>query len=62
MFKRIIWFFFVGVVVFIFIRTFPFDNPRLFWDWLVDTSFAVRGYIESFIDWLPFIGDTPSSE
>lgn len=58
MLKRIIWFFFVGVAVFIFLRTFPFEDPSLFWAWLVDASFEVRGWIESFVRWLPFIGDT----
>lgn len=60
MFKRILWFFFVGVVVFIFIRTFPWDNPSSFIDWLVETSFKVRDFIESLVDWLPFVGDTPA--
>lgn len=57
MIKRILWFFFVGVVVFLFLRAFPFDEPSRAVDWLVTTSFKVRNFLESLVDWLPFIGD-----
>lgn len=58
MVKRILWFFMVGVFVFIFIRTFPFEDPKLFWSWLTDTAFAVRGVIESVVDWMFSFGSS----
>lgn len=52
MVKRILWFFMVGVFVFVFIRTFPFEDPKLFWFWLTDAAFAVRNVIESVVGWM----------
>jgi len=57
MIKRILWFFFLGVIVFIFLSSFPFDEPSLAVDWLVETSFKVRNFIVSLVDWVPVVGD-----
>lgn len=57
MIKKILWFFFLGVIVFLFLSSFPFDQPSLAVEWLVETSFKVRNFIVSLVDWLPFVGD-----
>ncbi len=62
MIKRILWFFTVGVIVFIFLRTFPFDNPSLFYQWLVETGESVRNTYRSFVNWVFSIGGSASIE
>jgi len=57
-FKRILWFMLLGVLLFVFISTFPFDNPRLFWSWLTETAFDIRAWFEGIADW--FLPDSSS--